>query len=160
MKKQVVDLILVIWIWKLYHDWFVAKCRDNLIFESICCEFETGCIDTWMTAKVWFLHDILVDQKLDFVFMLIHQSHDADRSGSNIKIFFHTRHNYRAAAGTEKPVGKSSYYADNRSFLFICQFSSPMPIVGITGLLYSFYPFLCFSFFPVLLLNISLTAPR
>ena len=83
------DLILVIWIWKLYHDWFVAKCRDNLIFESICCEFETGCIDTWMTAKVWFLHDILVDQKLDFVFMLIHQSHDADRSGSNIKIFFH-----------------------------------------------------------------------
>jgi hypothetical protein len=67
----------------------MVYCREYL-FQQICRFHTQGRgIDTGMTAKVFSLQNILVDQQLNPVFPVIHQTQYAKGAGRDIQKFLH-----------------------------------------------------------------------
>lgn len=83
-------------------------------FQNVGCpDFQAGCVDAWVAAdKFMSLDNLLVYEKLNLVFPVIHKAKNTDGTRSDIKKFLHVFRLGKGQAGTADLAGK------NRGFEF------------------------------------------
>lgn len=52
-------------------------------------ELQTGSVDAGMASEIFFFQQIFINQKIDLLFDIVHQSENADAARSNVQKFFH-----------------------------------------------------------------------
>ena len=67
----------------------VVHRRKQYMQQIVHFETQTTRVDTWMTAHIFILHQILVHQKLYVIFLIVHQSKHAHGTRCDIQVFLH-----------------------------------------------------------------------
>ena len=62
---------------------------NDLFHQVLCPDLQAGCVDAGVTSEPFILQHILVDQKLHFILVVVHQPHDTHRSRRDVQISLH-----------------------------------------------------------------------
>ena len=82
-------------------------------FHQICgLEPQGRGVDAGMTADILTLQHILVDEQLDMVVMVVHQTHDTQGAGGDVQIFLHIAVVGKAQAGGADLLGQGAGLED------------------------------------------------
>ena len=75
---------ILIFSHQMYGLVIVSGRRKEYIYDILCFQFQARCANSGMAAEIFILQNIFINQKLNVMFRIVHQAHDADSTGFDV----------------------------------------------------------------------------